>query len=60
MSSKLTVLVHGTGFAGQGHAQAFRDAGADIVGIVGRTPDVVEKWPKTWRFPTLAQIGNWH
>jgi len=36
------VLVHGTGFAGQGHADAFRYAGAEIVGIVGRTKSVVE------------------
>ena len=36
------VLVHGTGFAGQGHADAFRYAGAEIVGIIGRTKSVVE------------------
>lgn len=36
------VLVFGTGFAGQGHAQAFRDVGAEVVGIVGRTPEVVQ------------------
>ena len=41
MDNKSTVLVFGTGFAGQGHADAFRDAGAEVVGIVGRTPDVV-------------------
>jgi predicted dehydrogenase len=35
------VLVYGTGFAGQGHAKAFRDAGAEVVGIVGRTAQVV-------------------
>ncbi|MDA7746349.1 Gfo/Idh/MocA family oxidoreductase [Psychromonas sp.] len=34
--------MYGTGFAGQGHAKAFRDAGAQVVGIVGRTADVVE------------------
>ena len=37
----LRVLIYGSGFAGQGHAQAFRTAGCDIVGMVGRTPDVV-------------------
>lgn len=42
MSKSRRVLVHGTGFAGQGHAEAFRDMGAEIVGIVGRTPNVVE------------------
>lgn len=42
MGKKLKVLISGTGFAGQGHADAFRMAGAEIVGIVGRTPNVVE------------------
>lgn len=41
MSDELKVLVFGTGFAGQGHADAFRGAGAEIVGMVGRTPNVV-------------------
>lgn len=40
MSRKLKVLICGTGFAGQGHAEAFRYAGADVVGIVGRTGSV--------------------
>ncbi|WP_375599642.1 Gfo/Idh/MocA family protein [Devosia sp. Naph2] len=35
------VLVMGTGFAGEGHTAAFRWAGADVVGIVGRTASVV-------------------
>lgn len=39
--NKKKVLVLGTGFAGQGHAKAFIDAGAEIVGIVGRTASVV-------------------
>ena len=43
MTEKPTVLVHGTGFAGQGHADAFRFAGADIIGIVGRTDAVVKQ-----------------
>jgi len=42
MGNPLKVLVHGTGFAGQGHADAFRYAGVEIVGIVGRTKSVVE------------------
>lgn len=41
MAGKLKVLISGTGFAGQGHADAFRGAGAEIVGIVGRTEHVV-------------------
>ena len=42
MSSNPKVLIAGTGFAGEGHAAAFRAAGADVVGIVGRTLDVVQ------------------
>ncbi|WP_240484474.1 Gfo/Idh/MocA family protein [Pseudoponticoccus marisrubri] len=37
----LKVLICGTGFAGRGHAEAFRAAGAEVVGIVGRTDAVV-------------------
>jgi len=36
------VLILGTGFAGEGHTDAFRGAGADVVGMVGRTPHVVK------------------
>ena len=43
MSKKLSVLIHGTGFAGQGHAEAFRYAGAEVVGIVGRTEAIVKE-----------------
>lgn len=43
MSTKLKVLICGTGFAGQGHAEAFRDASAEVVGIVGRTESVVHE-----------------
>lgn len=46
MSDKKTVLIFGTGFAGIGHAKAFRDAGAEVVGIVGRTESVVNKVAK--------------
>jgi len=51
MSKALKVLVHGTGFAGQGHAEAFRDAGAEIVGIVGRTQSVVKKVSQEMNIP---------
>ncbi|USD67452.1 Gfo/Idh/MocA family oxidoreductase [Vibrio sp. SCSIO 43136] len=40
---EVKVLVYGTGFAGQGHTKAFRDAGATVVGIVGRTESVVNQ-----------------
>ncbi|GAB4384697.1 Gfo/Idh/MocA family protein [Albidovulum sp.] len=39
----MKVLVAGTGFAGQGHADAFRAAGVEVAGIVGRTPEVVRE-----------------
>ena len=43
MNKKLKVLVSGTGFAGQGHTDAFRAVGAEVVGIVGRTASVVKE-----------------
>lgn len=43
MSRTLKVLIAGTGFAGQGHAQAFRGAGTEVVGMVGRVPAVVRE-----------------
>ena len=51
MSNKIKVLVHGTGFAGQGHAEAFRYANAEIVGIVGRTESVVQQVAKDMGIP---------
>lgn len=39
---ELTALILGTGFAGRGHTQALRDAGVEVVGMVGRTPHVLE------------------
>ena len=51
MSKKIKVLVHGTGFAGQGHAEAFRYAGAEVVGIVGRTENVVKKVASDMKIP---------
>jgi len=51
MPKALKVLVHGTGFAGQGHAEAFRFAGAEIVGIVGRTDSVTQDVAKTMGIP---------
>lgn len=43
MSGKLKVLICGTGFAGEGHTEAFRYAGAEVVGMVGRTESVVKE-----------------
>lgn len=43
MNKKIKVLICGTGFAGQGHAEAFRFVDAEVVGIVGRAKAVVEQ-----------------
>ena len=51
MSKPLKVLVHGTGFAGQGHSEAFRYAGAEVVGMVGRTESVVHQVAKDLNIP---------
>lgn len=53
----LRVLVAGTGFAGQGHTQAFRAAGCNVVGIVGRTQHVVDDITNNMEIP-FAGI-NW-
>jgi len=54
MGERLKVLVHGTGFAGQGHAEAFRYAGAQIVGMVGRTETVLRKVAKDMSIPYVG------
>ncbi len=41
MGRNLKVLVHGSGYAGQGHAEAFRAASVEVAGMVGRTESVV-------------------
>lgn len=51
MSDKLKVLVHGTGFAGQGHTDAFRNVGAEVVGMVGRTDSVVAEVTEKMQIP---------
>ena len=51
MSKSIKVLIQGTGFAGQGHAEAFRSVGAEVVGIVGRTQSVVEQVAKDMEIP---------
>ena len=42
-TKSLTALVLGSGFAGQGHALALRDAGVAVVGMVSRTEKVVKE-----------------
>ena len=48
---KLKVLISGTGFAGQGHADAFRAMDTEVVGIVGRTPRVVNEVAEKMKIP---------
>lgn len=43
MSGELTGLVFGSGFAGQGHAEALRYWGVEVVGMVSRTEEVVTR-----------------
>jgi len=57
MSKAIKVLVHGTGFAGQGHTDAFRYAGADVIGIVGRTDNIVQQVAKDMNIPYAGT--NW-
>ena len=54
---KLKVLIHGTGFAGQGHADAFRNAGTEVVGIVGRNESIVTEVAKAKQI--LYTGTNW-
>jgi predicted dehydrogenase len=51
MTENIKVLVLGSGYAGQGHAEAFKHAGAEVVGLVGRTKDVVESVSKELKIP---------
>ncbi|WP_041524422.1 Gfo/Idh/MocA family protein [Gilvimarinus agarilyticus] len=51
MAKNVTVLIMGTGFAGQGHTDAFRAVGAEVVGLVGRTPHVVSDVAKKMGIP---------
>ena len=51
MSDKLTGLVLGSGFAGQGHAEAMRYCGVEVVGMVSRTEDVVQSVARDMGIP---------
>lgn len=53
----MKVLVYGTGFAGEGHADAFRVAGAEVVGLVGRTASVVSEVAERLSIPYSST--NW-
>ena len=51
MGKKLRILISGTGFAGQGHTDAFRAMGTEVVGMIGRTPSVVAEVAKKMDIP---------
>lgn len=53
----MKVLIAGTGFAGEGHTDAFRGAGADVVGMVGRTESVVSDVADKLAIPYVST--NW-
>lgn len=57
INKTLKVLIHGTGFAGQGHAEAFRSVGAEVVGIVGRTDSVTRDVASDLHIPYAGT--NW-
>jgi predicted dehydrogenase len=48
---KLRVLIHGSGFAGQGHAQALQDSGVEVVGMVSRSQNIVERMAAELKIP---------
>lgn len=51
MSAGLRAVVLGAGFAGQGHAQALRDCGVEVVAITGRTVPVLKKVARDLAIP---------
>ena len=58
MTDTFRVLIAGTGFAGKGHTAAFRGAGADVVGMVGRTDHVVRDVASQLAIPYHGT--DWH
>ena len=53
----LRALILGSGFAGQGHAMALRDAGVEIAGMASRTQNVVENIAAEMNIPCATT--NW-
>ena len=51
MSNPLRALVLGSGFAGQGHAEALRHAGVEIVGMASRTLEVTQQIAREMEIP---------
>ena len=57
MDKQLKVLVAGTGFAGQGHTDTFRNVGTEVVGMVGRTESVLRDIAQKKSIPYVST--NW-
>ncbi len=57
MNKKLKVLICGTGYAGRGHTEAFRYAGTEVVGMVGRTENVLREVTEKLGIPYAGT--NW-
>lgn len=57
MASEITALVMGSGFAGQGHTQALRYCGVEVIGMVSRSSDTVSKIAKKLDIPYAST--NW-
>ena len=51
VTKQLKVLVNGSGYAGQGHAEAFRSASVEVAGMVGRTDSVVTETARKMGIP---------
>ena len=51
MKTKLTALVLGSGYAGQGHTEALRYCDVDVVGIVSRNQHTVEETAQKLNIP---------
>lgn len=57
MAQKLTALVMGSGFAGQGHAEALRYCDVEVVGMVSRTEETVKSVASKLEIPYAST--NW-
>ncbi len=51
MTKKLTALVMGSGYAGEGHTGALRYCDVEVVGMVSRTEDTVQSVARTLEIP---------
>lgn len=57
MTKKLSALVMGSGFAGQGHVEALRYCDVDVLGMVSRTEETVKSVASKLNIPYAST--NW-